>query len=86
MKKEAYCRAGQVELSEIEAFRIYNNQLYICTSTAIYQAHFRPNQPQQIAFTKICTYKGIAARGRWLALSASRINELMGFEYLHTNY
>lgn len=84
---QIYCKAGSVELSEKEAFHIYNNNLYVCTYSAIYVPRFRPGQQQQIAFSKICTTtpKHIAKRGRWFALSAQRINELMGFEYLHIN-
>lgn len=83
MTNTVYCKAGNVELSENEAHDIYKNKKYICTSTAIWQPHFSQAQ-NRIYFTKIATYKGLARRGRFYALTAEEINHVMGFEYLRT--
>ena len=76
-----YCKVGNVELSERESYDIYNNKKYICTSTAIYQPHFSQAQ-NQIYFTKIASYKGIAKRGRFYTLNAKEINDIIGYDYL----
>jgi len=79
---EIYCKAGNVELSEVEAEEIYNNKKYVVTSTAIWQPHFSHAQKQQIYFTKIADIKGIAKRGRFYKLSAGEINHILGYDYL----
>lgn len=78
-----YCKAGRVELTKEDAERIYTENKYICTSTAIYQPHFSQAQ-NRIYFTKISDYKGLAGRGRFYTLTAEQINNVMGFEYLRT--
>lgn len=85
MENQVYCTAGRVQLTKEQAERIYNEKRYICTSTAIYQPHFSQAQPkQQIYFTKIADYKGLARRGRYYALTAEEINHIFGYEYLRT--
>ena len=83
MNNQIYCKAGRVELTKEDAERIYANKQYICTSTAIYQPNFSQAQ-NRIYFTKIADYKGMARRGRFYALTAKEINDVMGFEYLAT--
>lgn len=80
---KVYCKAGRVELTKEQAEKIYAEKRYICTSTAIWQPHFSQAQ-NQIYFTKISDYKGLAGRGRFYALTAEQINHVMGFEYLRT--
>ena len=83
--EKVYCKAGRVELTKEQAEKIYTEKRYICTSTAIWQPHFSQAQKeQQIYFTKIADYKGLARRGRFYALTAEEINHVMGFEYLRT--
>ena len=49
-----YCKAGKVELTEAEAFEIYESKKYIVTSYGIYQPEYHANQPEQrITFRKI---------------------------------
>lgn len=81
MNNQVYCKAGRVELTKEDAERIYTNKQYICTSTAIWQPHYSQAQGM-IYFTKIADYKGLARRGRFYALTAAEINNVMGFEYL----
>ena len=78
-----YCKVGRVELTEAEAWKIYNEKKYICTSTAIYQGFYSKAQ-NQVYFVKIADYKGIARRGRYYTLTADHINRIMGYEFLHT--
>lgn len=76
-----YCKAGSVELSKDEAFKIYNNKKYIVTSYGIFQPHYSQAQ-QQVYFTQIAHVKGIAKRGRFHTLTGNEINHIMGYEYL----
>lgn len=76
-----YCKAGAVELSEKEAFEIYNNSLYVCTSTAIYQPHFSAAQ-ERVYFSKIFDIRGLAKRGRFYKLTAGEVNKALGLELL----
>ena len=79
--EKIYCKAGSVELTEKEAFRIYEEKKYIVTSTAIYQPHF--SQPQSaVYFSKVFTVKGMARRGRFYTLTAAQINRILGEELL----
>lgn len=86
MNNAIYCKAGNVELSKTEAFRIYFGKLYVCTHSAVYQPHFHQAQPeQQISFTKIIQLahgNNIAKRGRFYVLNARQINELLGKKML----
>lgn len=79
---KVYCKAGNVELNEKEAFDIYNNGKYVCTSTAVWQPHYIGNQSQHIYFTKVLTVKGIARRGRYYTLTAAQVNSVLGGKYL----
>lgn len=76
-----YCKAGKVELTEAEAFEIYESKKYIVTSYGIYQPEYHANQPEQrITFRKISDIHGIAKRGRYHRLTGDEINHIMGKE------
>ena len=79
--EKIYCKAGRVELTEKEAFRIYEEKKYIVTSTAIYQPHFSQAQ-NAVYFSKVFTVKGMARRGRFHTLTAAQINKILGEELL----
>ena len=82
MQNNVYCKAGNVELTQNEAFSIYENKQYVVTSTAIYAPHFSTAQ-NAVYFTKITIIKGLAKRGRHYKLTAEQINHVMGFDYLN---
>lgn len=80
-KMNIYCKAGKVELTEAEAFEIYESKKYIVTSYGIYQPEYHANQPEQrITFRKISDIHGIARRGRYHRLTGDEINHIMGKE------
>ena len=80
---EIYCKAGRVELTKEEAFKIWNDRKYVVSYSGIFQPHFAQNQPkQQIYFTQISQVKGIARRGRFYTMTGDEINHVLGFEYL----
>lgn len=81
MNTEIYCKAGSVELTEKEAFQIYDEKKYIATSTAVYQPHYSQAQ-KAVYFSKVLTVKGIARRGRFYTLTADEINRILGKEIL----
>lgn len=81
---EVYCKAGRVELTKEEAFKIWNDRKYVVTSYGIFQPHFHNRQPkQQIYFTQVSHIKGIAKRGRFHTLTGDEINHILGYEYLY---
>lgn len=80
--EEIYCKAGNVKLTEKEAEKIYESNQYICTYTSIYQPHFSQAQGM-IYFMEIAKYKGIAKRGKYHVLTATQINNIIGFNFLY---
>lgn len=81
MDMKIYCKAGSVELTEKEAFRIYDEKKYIATSTAVYQPHYSQAQ-NAVYFSKVLTVKGIARRGRFYTMTAAQINRILDKEIL----
>ena len=79
--EKIYCKVGSVELTEKDAFRIYEEKKYIVTSTAIYQPHFSQAQ-NAVYFSKVFTVKGMVRRGRFYTLTAAQINRILGEELL----
>ena len=75
MTKEVI-KIGPVELTESEAQKAYDADLYLCTSSAVYQIKHHENTG--FYGKKIIVCKGIAARGRFHLLTASAVNSLIG--------
>lgn len=75
MQKEVI-KVGPVELTEQEAQRIYDSELYVCTSSAVYRVEYHENTG--FNGRKMIVFKGIARRGRFYLLTASAVNKLVG--------
>lgn len=73
-------KIGNVELTEEEAYRLYTERKYIVTYSRIYQLHFSENLKGNIYGTEIYYCKGMARRGRYFAMDANTVNNLLGFE------
>lgn len=79
---EIYCKAGRVELTKEQAYKIYNDKKYIVTSYGIFQP-FYSQASKQVYFQKISIIKGLVKRGRFHTLTGSEINHILGYEYLN---
>lgn len=81
MNNKIYCKAGRVELTEEQAYKIYNDKKYIVTSYGIFQP-FYSQAGNQVYFQQISIIKGLAKRGRFHTLTGDEINHVLGYEYL----
>lgn len=72
-------KIGNVELTEVEAFKLYESGKYIVTYSRIYQLHYC--QPSQMVYgSEIYRQQGMARRGRFHAVDAKAVNHLLGFK------
>lgn len=75
-------RVGNVELLPTEAYELYESGKYIVTYKTIYQLHYS-NAQKRVYGSKIYNATGnMTLRGRWFALDAECINNLLGFKLL----
>ena len=81
MNTDIYCKAGRVELTKEQAFKIYDNKKYIVTNYGIFQPFYSQAQ-KQVYFQQVSFIKGIAKRGRFYTLTGNEINHILGYEYL----
>jgi hypothetical protein len=77
-------KAGFVELTEEEAFYIYQSGKYVVSYSGIYQPHYS-NAQKTVYFSKVCSQKGLARHGRFYVLDAAFINKLLGYELLNVD-
>jgi hypothetical protein len=81
-EKNPYCKAGRVELSFVECDRIARRGQLIVAYRDIYELHWSNAQGFYYA-SKVYHYDGenaLTKRGRWSAMSARDVNNLLGFE------
>ena len=76
-----YCKAGRVELTKEQAYKIYDDKKYIVTSYGIFQPFYSLAQ-KMVYFQQISYIKGLAKRGRFYTLTGDEINHVLGYEYL----
>ena len=86
MKNEIYLKAGRVELSREEVEELQEtNRIYIVAFRDIYQINHSNAQGCAYA-TRIHTKIGdlpLTARGRFFAMDAKGVNNLLGFKLLN---
>lgn len=78
-------KAGNVELTEAEAEKIYKEKRYIVTFSKIYAIRFRENAgyyAEEIYKNPVRSGVGFVRRGRFHAMVASDINHFLGFSLL----
>lgn len=77
-------KIGNVELTNDEAYELYSGKKYIVTYSRIYQLHF--SQANGTVYGREMFYqKGLAKRGRWHAMTAESVNNLLGFNLLNVD-
>lgn len=75
-------RIGRVELTENDAQKLYEDKKYIVTYSAIFQLFYSANAGvygQKIYQIATKGTGGFTRRGRFYAMDAKSINELVGF-------
>ena len=87
--KEA-CKVGPVELWKEDAEKLYNEGKYILTNSAVYQICYSPNYDNGnyygLRLDESVLYKprgGYCRPGRFHALTAKEINNVLGFTLLN---
>lgn len=74
-------RAGTTELTEEEAKNCYEQKMYVCNYSGIYQPFYSAVN-NQYYFHKVIEYKGYARRGRFYIQNAKQINHVFGKKIL----
>ena len=77
-KQESIIKIGSAELYESEAERLYEAGKYIVTYSCIYQLQRGGRAYPHVYGLKIYSCKGMTRRGRFYALSANEVNDLVG--------
>lgn len=77
MRKDIHCTIGGVELPREEAEMTYSRKLYIVAYTGVYQILFSQAQDRYRG-QKVYSEKGLSRRGRFYAMTAPQVNELIG--------
>lgn len=83
--KEA-CKVGPVELWKEDAEKLLNEGKYILTPSAIYSIQYSPNYDNGNYYGQRIHYKpraGYCRAGRYHALTAKEINDVLGFTLLN---
>lgn len=73
-------KIGRVELTENEVKKLYEEGKYICNYSGVWQIFY--NENAGFSGQLIIHYKGLASRGRFYALTAKEINNVIGKEIL----
>jgi hypothetical protein len=77
-------RIGNVELTEEQAFKLYEEKLYIVTYSKIYALHYS-NAQKRVYESEIYRSPGMTRRGRFHKLTAADVNRLIGFKLVNEN-
>jgi hypothetical protein len=77
-------KIGNVELTEEQAARFYEEHRYIVTYSKIYKLHYSA-AAKQVYGSQIYYNKGMAKRGRFHAMTAETVNHLLGFQLVNEN-
>jgi hypothetical protein len=81
-----YCKAGRVELTYTDCDRIARHGKLIVAYRDIYKLHWSNAQGRYYA-SKVYHSDGevgITKRGRWIALTATEVNRILGFDLFAT--
>lgn len=76
--------AGTSQLTQAEVQGIYEQDKFVVNYGGVYQPHYSQAQ-KQFYFSKICTTKGLAKRGRFYILDGAFINKLLGYTLINEN-
>lgn len=83
---ENIVKIGRVELLESEALKMYQEQKYIVTYSAIFQLFYSVNAGiygQKIYQKPTKESVGFTRRGRFYAMDAKAVNHLLGFNLVN---
>ena len=75
-------KIGNVELTEAEALKIYQEQKYIITYSKIYQLFYSAAQ-RTIYGNVIYQQPGLTKRGRFYTFTAAEVNRLLGYQLVN---
>ena len=75
-------KIGNVQLTEAEALKIYNNGNYIITYSKIYQLFYSAAQ-RTIYGSVIYQQPGLTKRGRYYIFTAAEVNRLLGYQLVN---
>lgn len=78
MRNNEIIKIGSVELTEAEALELYESRKYIVTYSRIYQLQYSSAQ-KRVYGTEIYRQQGMTKRGRFYAMDAESVNDLIGF-------
>ena len=82
----ATVKIGSVNLPEKQAEKLYSEGKYIVTYKKVYQLHYSAAQ-KRVYGSAIYTHTGnpgLTAKGRFHAMSAQAVNDLVGFDLVNT--
>lgn len=71
-------KIGTVELTEEEAYKMYEEGKYIVTYSKIYQLFYSAAQ-KRVYGQQIYSQKGLARRGRFYSMDGETVNHILGF-------
>jgi len=82
-------KIGSVELTEREAFRLYEEHKYIVAYKRVFELRYSAAQGRvygsqiyEVPYRGQC---GLTKRGRFFAMSAKEVNHLLGFRLVNEN-
>ena len=75
-------KIGNIELTEAEATRLYEERRYLVTYSKIYELHWS-NAQKRVYGSVIYRQPGLAKRGRFHAMTAEAVNHLINFSLLN---
>lgn len=84
MTKNNIIKIGSVELTEDEAFKLYEENKYIITYSKIYQLFYSQAQ-KRVYGQQIYYSKGMCRKGRFFVYTGEEINHLLGFKLVNEN-
>lgn len=84
MSETKMIKIGRVELTPEEAYRMYKHNMYIVTSSKIFQL-FYDGVRQKVFGIPIYYSPGMSHRGRFYTMGAESVNNFLGFELIQTD-
>ena len=72
-------KIGTVELTEKEAYRMYQEGKYTVTYSKIYQLFYSVTQ-KRVYGQQIYSQNGLAKRGRFYSMDGETVNHILGFD------
>lgn len=80
-------KIGSVELTEREAFRLYEEHKYIVAYRRVFELHYSAVQGRvygtRVYEVPLTEKGGLTRRGRFFAMGAEEVNHLLGFRLVN---